>query len=99
MNVRGVLVSPTAQTLLESRIPARLAYCAVDGTPRVQPIWFHWNGESLVLATGGDVTEGSRAAAQSRGCTNDRQRGATVPHVMDLGEMFPGLFDGLGSST
>jgi hypothetical protein len=24
---------------------------ATDGTPRVVPIWFHWNGKELVLGT------------------------------------------------
>jgi hypothetical protein len=32
-------------------IPARLAYIALDGTPRAVPIGFHWDGERFVLAT------------------------------------------------
>ena len=47
----GLLQHPVAQELLVSKIPARLAYVARDGTPRVLPIWFHWNGKELVLAT------------------------------------------------
>ena len=31
--------------------PARFAYTWTDGTPRVVPIWFHWNGEAFVLGT------------------------------------------------
>src|SRR5439155_19213150 len=31
--------------------PARLAYVWLDGTPRVTPIWFHWNGREIVLGT------------------------------------------------
>jgi PPOX class probable F420-dependent enzyme len=46
-----LLHHPVAQELLASKIPARLAYIWVDGTPRVVPIWFHWNGRELVLAT------------------------------------------------
>jgi hypothetical protein len=46
-----LLQSPVAQQLLQSRIPARLAYSWTDGTPRVVPIGFHWNGEDLVLGT------------------------------------------------
>jgi hypothetical protein len=42
---------PVAQELLQSTIPARLAYVWHDGTPRVVPIWFHWDGEELVLAS------------------------------------------------
>lgn len=45
-----LLDHPVAQALLESRTPARLAYNWTDGTPRVIPIWFHWNGAELVLA-------------------------------------------------
>jgi hypothetical protein len=45
------LQHPVAQELLSSKIPARLAYVARDGTPRVVPIWFHWNGKEIVLGT------------------------------------------------
>ena len=34
-----------------SKIPARLAYVWPDGSPRVVPIWFHWNGKEIVMAT------------------------------------------------
>ena len=46
-----LLQNPVAQELLHSKIPARLAYIWMDGTPRVVPIWFHWNGHALVMAT------------------------------------------------
>ena len=46
-----LLQDPVAQELLQSKIPARLAYIAIDGTPRVVPIWFHWNGHEFVMAT------------------------------------------------
>ena len=42
---------PVAQQLLQSTSPARLGYIWRDGTPRVVPIWFHWNGEEVVLGT------------------------------------------------
>jgi hypothetical protein len=45
-----LLNDPVAQRLLNSDIPARLAYNWSDGTPRVLPIWFHWNGKQIVLA-------------------------------------------------
>jgi PPOX class probable F420-dependent enzyme len=41
--------NPVAQQLLQSAIPARLAYTWHDGTPRVVPMWFHWTGEDLVM--------------------------------------------------
>jgi len=46
-----LLQHPAAQELLHSKIPARLAYVWTDGTPRVIPIWFHWNGREVVMAT------------------------------------------------
>ncbi len=47
----GLLQHPASQELLYSKIPARLAYIATDGTPRVIPIWFHWNGSEIVMGT------------------------------------------------
>lgn len=47
----NLLQHPTAQELLHSKIPARLAYIWMDGTPRVIPIWFHWTGSELVMGT------------------------------------------------
>src|SRR5882672_11063855 len=47
----NLLQHPTCRELLESKIPARLAYVWTDGTPRVIPIWFHWTGRELVMAT------------------------------------------------
>ncbi|MFE7802335.1 pyridoxamine 5'-phosphate oxidase family protein [Nocardia sp. NPDC057440] len=45
-----LLESLTAQRLLEADIPARLAFTAADGTPRVLPINFWWNGAEIVMA-------------------------------------------------
>jgi hypothetical protein len=47
----ALLQHPVSQELLHSRIPARLAYIWMDGTPRVIPIWFHWNGQEIVMGT------------------------------------------------
>lgn len=46
-----LLKNPASQELLHSKIPARMAYVWTDGTPRVIPIWFHWNGREIVMAT------------------------------------------------
>jgi Pyridoxamine 5'-phosphate oxidase len=46
-----LLQQPASKELLQSKIPARLAYVWTDGTPRVVPIWFHWNGQLFVLGT------------------------------------------------
>jgi hypothetical protein len=48
---QDVVALPTAQALLTSRIPARLAFLGGDGAPRVVPIWSHWDGSELVLGT------------------------------------------------
>ena len=47
----SLLNDPVAQELLKSAIPARLAYNWLDGTPRVVPIWFHWDGKEFVMGS------------------------------------------------
>src|SRR5438067_2262097 len=47
----ALLNDPVAQKMLQSTIPARFAYTWRDGTPRVVPIGFHWNGKEIVLGT------------------------------------------------
>lgn len=47
----SLLQDPVAQQLLESKIPARFAYTWTDGSPRVIPIGFHWNGTELVFGS------------------------------------------------
>jgi hypothetical protein len=47
----SLLQHPASRELLQSKIPARLAYVWTDGTPRVVPIWFHWNGSQFVIGT------------------------------------------------
>lgn len=46
-----LLETDVAQRLLHSTELARIAYIALDGTPRVFPTWFEWNGEELVTST------------------------------------------------
>jgi hypothetical protein len=47
----SLLQDPVAQELLQSTIYARLAYIWSDGTPRVIPIAFHWDGKQIVMGT------------------------------------------------
>ncbi|HEV2067072.1 MAG TPA: hypothetical protein VGR08_09550 [Thermomicrobiales bacterium] len=47
----ALLDDPVAQRMLQSTIPARVAYTWHDGTPRVIPIGFHWNGLEVVLGS------------------------------------------------
>jgi hypothetical protein len=51
----SLIHDPVAQELLQSKAPAHLAYTWRDGTPRVVPIGFHWNGQEIVLATAPDA--------------------------------------------
>jgi hypothetical protein len=46
-----LLDTPLAKKLLASAIPARLAYTAKDGTPRITPTWFQWTDGELVMPT------------------------------------------------
>ena len=47
----SLLDDPVAQELLNSANVAHLAYIWRDETPRVIPIWFHWDGETIVLGS------------------------------------------------
>jgi len=62
----GLLQSDVARRLLTSTIPARVAYIALDGTPRVVPTWFHWTGEELVMPTFVAAPHVRHAAARLR---------------------------------
>jgi hypothetical protein len=46
-----LLDDPVALELLNSTIPARLAYNWTDGTPRVVSIWFQRTGNDIVMCT------------------------------------------------
>jgi hypothetical protein len=50
-DVMRVLNDPLAIELMSSNIPARVAYTALDGSPRVVPLGFLWNGEQFVICT------------------------------------------------
>lgn len=49
--IRAAMEDPVTQRLLDSANPARLAYVARDGTPRVVPVAFHWDGVAFVVGT------------------------------------------------
>ncbi len=51
MNVTEILADPLSQELLASSIPARFAYTALDGDPRVIPIGFLWIGPQIEMYT------------------------------------------------
>ena len=64
----SLLREPLAQELLQSKSLAHLAYNWHDGTPRVVPIGFYWNGKEIVMATATDapktkvLTNGTKVA-------------------------------------
>ena len=62
-----LLEDPVAKELLKSTIPARLAYNWTDGTPRVVPIWFHWDGKEIVM--------GSPPRAEAEGAAQELSSG------------------------
>ena len=47
----ALLNDPVAKRLLEAPIPAKFAYTWTDGTPRVLPIGFHWDGRQIIMGT------------------------------------------------
>ena len=61
-----LLKDPVAEALLGSANPARLAYSWTDGSPRVVPIWFHWNGDQLVLGSPSKAPKLKALAADPR---------------------------------
>jgi hypothetical protein len=62
----GLLGSDLAKRLLASTIPARYAYTALDGTPRIVGSWFTWTGEELVMPTFISAPHVSHAAYRVR---------------------------------
>jgi hypothetical protein len=61
-----LLDSDLAKRLLDSTIPARYAYTALDGTPRIVASWFTWTGEELVMPTFISAPHVSHAAYRVR---------------------------------
>jgi Pyridoxamine 5'-phosphate oxidase len=61
-----LLQSEVAQRLLASALPARVAYIARDGTPRVVPSWFQWTEGEVVMPTFVAAPHIGRPAARLR---------------------------------
>ena len=70
---RELLQDSVAQELLASNNLARLAYNWTDGSPRVVPIWFHWDGTNLVFA-------GAPAAPKNAALRRDPRVAITIDH-------------------
>src|SRR5215472_12756759 len=79
--VMRVLNDPVAQELMGSRIPARVAYTSLDGSPRAVPLGFLWNGERFVICTVPDSPKVRALAAHPEvALTIDTD--AFPPHVL-----------------
>lgn len=61
-----LLETDLARRLLASTIPARYAFTALDGTPRIVASWFEWTGEEFVLPTFISAPHVSHAAYRVR---------------------------------
>ena len=70
----ALLADPVAQSMLQAKTPARFAYNWSDGTPRVVPIGFHWNGAEIVLGTPPDAPKMKALKEGGRGRTDHRRR-------------------------
>jgi hypothetical protein len=62
----ALLDDPVAQQLLTAPIPGQLAYTWTDGTPRVLPIGFHWDGHHIVMGTPPDAPKMKALARQPK---------------------------------
>ncbi len=82
-DVAEILKQPISQEML-NRDLARLAYVAKDGTPRVVPIGFTWNG-SEVGQHRDERPEAGVTAPEPRGGPHHRHRGAPTEHPADPG--------------
>lgn len=86
-DVAETLMKPISQEML-NRDVARLAYVAKDGTPRVVPIAFTWNGAEVVMCTTTNAPklaslrrpEAGVAAPEPGGRPDHRHRGAPTEH-------------------
>jgi hypothetical protein len=58
-----LLETPLAKRLLAAPIPARVAFTATDGTPRIVPTWFQWTDGEVVMPT---FISGPHIAAPAR---------------------------------
>lgn len=81
--IRAAMEDPVAQRLLGSPNLARLAYVAKDGTPRVIPVGFHWNGTAIVIGTvPGSAKVGALQARPQVALTIDTSPPQWPPNVL-----------------
>jgi hypothetical protein len=95
--IQAVMEDPVAQRLLESANPARLAYVAEDGTPRVVPVGFLWDGTTVIVGTVPDAPKVTALEANPTvALTIDTSPPAWPPNVLLLrGTATVSLVDGV----
>jgi hypothetical protein len=95
--IRAAMGDPVAQRLLNSANPARLAYVARDGTPRVVPVGFHWDGTTIVIGTvPGSAKVAALQANPSVALTIDTSPPTWPPNVLLVrGTAMVSLVDGV----
>src|SRR5215217_3841476 len=86
---------PIAQELIKAPIHARLAYNAWDGSPRVIPIGYLWNGEVFVMGSPANAPKIRALAANPKvALTVDSE--SFPPHVLLVrGEATVEVVDGV----
>ena len=77
-DVAKILKKPISQEML-NRDLARLAYVAKDGTPRVAPIAFTWNGTEVVMCTTTNAPKLASLRRNPRGGPHNRRRPSPSP--------------------
>ena len=94
-DVIAVLNKPLALELMNSIVPARVAYNGPDGYPRVIPVGFLWNGEEIVFCSPAN-------AAKVRSIQDDPKVAITIdtegmpPHVLFIrGDAAVEIVDGV----
>lgn len=77
-----ILNKPLAQELLSSNIPARVAYVALDGTPRVIPIAFLYDGSRFLIYTLPHAPKTKALTANPKVAITIDTQGAWPPRVL-----------------
>ncbi len=81
LSTEEALNHPDAQPLLASAHLLRLGYDGLDGTPRVIPIGFFWNGPASGHLHGHDIREGAEPSQSGPPwrCRSIRARHPSTP--------------------
>ncbi len=80
-DVIQILEDPLAQELMNAPIISHLAYIGLDGTPRVIPIGYYWNGEQFVIGTASNAPR-VRALATSPKVALTTDTDTQPPHIL-----------------